>query len=92
MQFRRFPRFSNDSTRLPAPPCNTDAAWIRWAKEVGARNTAALITLLVIAHHADAETGIARLTYDDIQQAASLSRSLISAALDVLEAAQLLGT
>lgn len=62
----------------------------RWAQQAGAQNTAALITLLVIAHHADADTGIARLRYDDIEEAASLSRSLVSAALDCLEAAKLI--
>jgi DNA-binding transcriptional ArsR family regulator len=72
------------------------SAWIghgglkefRW-KENGADRAAALMTLMVIGHHAD-EAGIATLTYDKLTAATHLSRTKISAGLDVLEEAKLI--
>ncbi|BCH62222.1 hypothetical protein RvVAR0630_pl03640 (plasmid) [Agrobacterium vitis] len=48
------------------------SAWIEggglrdfvWEKEVGGDNIAALMALMAIAHHADAETGESHVTYD----------------------------
>lgn len=76
-----------DWVRLPS-------AWIeanglqqlRWGGEgKGSDNTAALMALAVIAHHANGESGIARLTYDALCGATGLSRAKLSNGLDVLE-------
>ncbi|RYG89855.1 MAG: hypothetical protein EON59_01010 [Alphaproteobacteria bacterium] len=56
----------------------------RWASE-GSDNLAALMTYLVILNHVDAESGIARVTYDRIVEAGSLSRQKVSAGLDILQ-------
>ena len=69
------------------------SAWIRdrglrqfrWAEQ-GADNTAALMTLTVIAHHIEPETGVAHLTYDELMDMASLSRAKVSAGLSLLDA------
>jgi DNA-binding transcriptional ArsR family regulator len=52
----------------------------------GSDNLAALMTLAVLAHHADPETGITRITYSDLGDKASLSRAKISAGLTILAA------
>lgn len=57
----------------------------RWGAGNGSNNAAALMTLAVIAHHADEETGIARLTYDDLCTRTTLSRAKISGGLTALE-------
>ncbi len=76
-----------DWVRLPT-------AWIeerglrklRWAVSGGgADNAAALMTLAAIAHNADDQIGLARLTYDSLCVATGLSRSKLSNGLDVLE-------
>ncbi len=61
--------------------------WFRWGglDGAGADNVAALILLLVIAHHAEEETGRAEITYDEIEKVAGLSRAKISKALGILE-------
>jgi hypothetical protein len=51
----------------------------------GSDNTASLMALVAIAHHADEESGIARLTYDALCNAIGLSRAKLSNGLDVLE-------
>ena len=56
----------------------------RWKQEDGSANVAALMVLAVIAHHANADDGKARLTYDALTAATDLSRSLISRGLRVL--------
>lgn len=56
----------------------------------GSDNTAALMALMAIAHQADDETGVARLTYDDICLATGLSRAKLSNGLDVLEAQEII--
>jgi DNA-binding transcriptional ArsR family regulator len=61
----------------------------RWEKEKGANNVAALMALMVIGHHAN-EEGVAALTYDKLSLATHLSRTKISAGLDVLEEAKLI--
>ena len=43
------------------------------------------MTLTVVAHHANEENGIARLTYDELCSATGLSRAKLSNGLDVLE-------
>jgi DNA-binding transcriptional ArsR family regulator len=50
-------------------------------KDHGSSNLAALMVLAVIAHHIDPETGVARLTYSEISEKASLSRAMVSAGL-----------
>lgn len=52
----------------------------------GSANTAALMTLAAISHHTDEESGIARLTYNELGPITGLSRAKVSAGLDVLEA------
>lgn len=49
----------------------------------GSNMTAALICLMLIAHHTDS-FGLARLTYDKIGMVAGLSRSKISKGFDIL--------
>jgi hypothetical protein len=51
----------------------------------GADSVAALMALTVIAQHADEETGVARLTYDELCSITGLSRAKLSNGLDVLE-------
>lgn len=62
----------------------------RWAAEIGANNIAALVTLAPILHHADRESGIARLTYDNFELITSLSRTKIAAGLELLTGRQLI--
>lgn len=51
----------------------------------GADHIAALMALTVIAHSADSESGVARITYDRFCQATHLSRAKVSKGLDALE-------
>lgn len=60
-------------------------AQFRWARGEGADNTAALMTLIVIAHHAEQQTGQARLTYAQFCEATGISRAKLSRALSVLQ-------
>lgn len=55
-----------------------------WRDGTGADNAAALMLLAALIHHADAETGAARLTYDQWQRLTGLSRSKISQGLSIL--------
>lgn len=50
----------------------------------GSENLAALMVLIVLAHHMDPETGIARLTYNQLCAMASLSREKIAQGLALL--------
>jgi hypothetical protein len=76
-------------TRLPS-------AWIEsrgllnfhW-KPNGADHLAALMALLVIAHHANKDTGIARLTWNDLGQCTGVSRAKLAAGLSSLESRRL---
>jgi len=54
-----------------------------WGKK-GGDEIAALIVLTVIAHHIDRDTGIARISYTELAEMASLSRAKVSAALKIL--------
>lgn len=54
-----------------------------WGRGEGAENTAALMVLAALSHHAD-NTGTASFTYDQACMATGLSRSKVSAALKVL--------
>lgn len=56
----------------------------------GSANTAALMALAAISHHADAESGIARLTYNELGPITGLSRAKVSAGLDVLQAREII--
>jgi len=58
---------------------------LRWKAGEGADNIAALMTLMAIAHAADEETGLARMTYDHLEAITHLSRAKVSNGLDVLE-------
>lgn len=54
-------------------------------KNGGSDNTAALLALLAIAHRADQETGIAKVTYDQICAATDISRAKLSNGLSLLQ-------
>jgi hypothetical protein len=59
---------------------------LQWDRDGrGSDNAAALMTLTAIAHHANADNGIARLTYDALCSMTGLSRAKLSNGLDVLE-------
>lgn len=68
------------------------SAWIgekglyqfEWARGTGSDNIAALMALMVIAHHAEQETGKVRLTWEELCDRTSLSRAKISKGLDIL--------
>lgn len=51
----------------------------------GADNIAALMALTAIAHAADEETGVARITYDKICEFTELSREKLSNGLNILK-------
>lgn len=57
----------------------------RW-KDDGSTGTAALMVLMVLAHRADPEDGTMRVTYDHLALATGLSRTVISRALTLLVA------
>jgi hypothetical protein len=56
----------------------------RWAKGEGSDQAAALMALMPIAHHADEDTGAAKLTYQQLEICTGLSRTKIAAGLRVL--------
>jgi hypothetical protein len=59
---------------------------LRWGNSgTGSDNVAALMAMTAIAHHADQETGVTRITYDELCEATTLSRAKLSNGLDVLE-------
>lgn len=64
---------------------------LRWVAGQGANNIAALMTLIIIAHHADSEFGLAKLTYDQLSNFTGLSRAKVSRGLVVLEEMGLIG-
>ncbi|MCF3972100.1 hypothetical protein [Paracoccus salsus] len=51
----------------------------------GSDNTAALMALVVIAHYVDSETGLAKITYDQLCTATDVSRAKLSRGLSILE-------
>lgn len=61
-----------------------DLKRLSWSRN-GVDALTALMTLMVIAQHADQETGEARMTYDDLQRATGLSRTTIAGGLGILE-------
>ena len=56
----------------------------------GSDNSAALLCLAAIAHHASMTDGTARVTYGPLCKATGLSRSKLSDGLDVLEKMKLI--
>jgi hypothetical protein len=56
----------------------------RWVRGEGSDNLAALMALAAICHQANDETGTVRLTYDSLCEATTLSRSKLSAGLNIL--------
>lgn len=71
--------------KLPSAWIETGGlAQFQW-RDSGAANIAAIMALIAIAHRADADTGVARVTYDDLETLTWRSRAVISAGLDVLE-------
>jgi DNA-binding transcriptional ArsR family regulator len=63
--------------------------WFGWSRGEGADDLAALMALMVIAHHTHRDTGYARLTWDELCSCASLSRGKLSEALKILAAMKL---
>lgn len=59
-------------------------------KQGGSDETAALMLLAVLAHHMDSDDGSVRMTYDQLCQAASLSRAKVAGGLSILEARHLI--
>lgn len=60
---------------------------LRWGgvSGEGSNNTAALMTLTAIAHHAKEENGVARITYPEFCYITGLSRATVSKGLSVLK-------
>ncbi|MGE6786698.1 hypothetical protein ACQKGL_29735 [Ensifer adhaerens] len=56
-----------------------------WKRGEGANHAAALMCLMVIAHHADPDSGESKVTYYTLERATGLSRAKISSGLNVLE-------
>jgi DNA-binding transcriptional ArsR family regulator len=83
-------RIQHDWVRLPTN-------WIMmqglrnftWGGSMGSSHTAALLTLIAIAHRSDQQTGLSRITYDLLSEATGLSRTKVANGLDVLEEQQL---
>lgn len=71
--------------RLPAP-------WVqgyglrrlKWVPGQGADNTAALMVLIVLAHHVEQDTNVSKIIYDDLCGATGLSRPKVAAGIQVL--------
>lgn len=71
---------------------NLPSTWIeeqglkkfRWM-DGGSDNTAALMALVVIAHHADRESGVTKMTYDQLCVATHISRAKLAKGLSLLE-------
>jgi len=65
---------------------------LRWGgpEGAGANNIAALMTLIALAHHADDENGLIKLTYDQLEELTGLSRPKVSKGLDGLEALKII--
>ena len=61
-----------------------------WKNGGGANETAALMTLIGLAHRADQTTGVALATYDDLTEALSISRAKVSDGLDILSERRLI--
>jgi hypothetical protein len=73
-------------TKLPSEWINNHGLTrFRWSPADGSDYLAALMGFTVIVNHADIDTGIARLTYDQITDMASFSRPKLSAGLTILE-------
>lgn len=51
----------------------------------GASNTAALMALIALAHHAEDQAGLVRLTYDELCVLTGLSRAKLSKGLGILQ-------
>jgi hypothetical protein len=56
-----------------------------WGTENRVEGLAALVTLMVIAQHADQETGEAKVTYEVLKRATGFSATTIAAGLGLLE-------
>jgi DNA-binding transcriptional ArsR family regulator len=75
LKWGRFPSEWMKNNRL------RDVLWKRY----GTRGTAGLRVYLILAHRLIEEDGVVKATYDEIEQAANLSRQSVSHGLDVLE-------
>jgi hypothetical protein len=72
----------------------TDDGLIRfyWGDGAGANNIAALMALIVIAHSADDETGVSRITYSEVGEKTGLSRAKLAGGLNILRRLKLIET
>lgn len=64
----------------------------KWLPGSGADNIAALMTLMVLAHHMKPDDGSVFLTYDQLCEKASLSRAKVSNGLTILKNLGLIGS
>lgn len=64
---------------------NDELKAFRWKDQRGGHETAALMVLAIIAHHAETDTGIAKLSYIELAAKAGISKASVSAALNILE-------
>lgn len=72
--------------RLPTKWINSGGLKnFRWEAKRGSDNIAALMALLAIANHVDDDSGVARLTYNDLENCTNISRAKLSGGLRVLE-------
>jgi len=73
--------------RLPSAWINNHGLKeLQWKGDgIGSDNTAALMALTALAHNADEQSGIAKLTYGDLHSITRLSRAKLANGLDVLE-------
>jgi hypothetical protein len=77
--------------KLPSRWIEERGLWrFRWVKGEGSANLAALMALMVVAHNADADTGAAELTYDEMTALTGLSRAKLASGLKLLEARALI--
>ncbi|MFK8035535.1 MAG: helix-turn-helix domain-containing protein [Hyphomicrobiales bacterium] len=64
--------------------------WSAKAEVDNAGQIAALMLLVVLAHHTNKETGLARLSYDAMSEISGISRTLVSRGLNELEAREII--
>jgi hypothetical protein len=77
----------NDWVKLPTNWIQKDGGLKRlgWNSTRRSDNIAALMVLIALAHHADQDNGIAKITYDDLIRITDLCRAKVSAGLNVLD-------
>ena len=75
------------NTWVKLPTAEIEAGGLKsfhWRQGEGSAGIAGLMVLMVLAHHADQQTGVVRLTYDSLTTATGLSRTKVSHGLGAL--------